>query len=308
MQRSVVMTPTWAERGGADVSLYFCGESGLVKIWKGWMLAMAIGGLTSEASAQLIVAHRGASHDAPENTLAAFRLAWDQGADGIEADFHLSRDGQIVCIHDADTERVAGSRQVIAESSLQSLRQLDVGGWKDARWQGERIPTFAEVLGVIPEGKWFFLELKTGPEIVEPLAKELANFRGDRGKLVIISFNADTIASCKELLPSIAAHWLTGFKYDEASGRWRPDAGTVARTVEISGADGVGLQGRREVVDRDFLKRIEGSGVKEFHVWTIDAPEGARFFQAAGAIGITTNRPGLIRQALEGTGKGTVQN
>lgn len=268
--------------------------------WKCLMLALVMGGIVSEASAQLIVAHRGASHDAPENTLAAFRLAWKQGADGIEADFRLSHDGQIVCIHDADTERVSGSRQVVVESPLQSLRQLDVGTWKGSRWQGEPIPTFAEVLGVIPKEKWFFIELKTGPEIVEPLAKELIDYQGDRRKLVIISFRADTIARCKELLPSVAAHWLTSFKRDEASGRWHPDAETVARTVKSSGADGVGMQGRREVVDRAFLERLRGGGVTEFHIWTIDDPENARFFQAAGAIGITTNRPALIRRALEG--------
>lgn len=262
------------------------------------MLAIAMGGLAGEASGQLIVAHRGASHDAPENTLAAFRLAWEQEADGIEADFHLSRDGQIVCIHDADTERVAGERKMVAETSFESLRQLEVGGWKDARWRGEPIPSFAEVLEVVPEGKWFFIELKTGPEIVTPLAKELADYRGDRGKLVIISFKTDTIARCKELLPDITAHWLTSFKQDETSGHWRPDAETVARTAERSGADGVGMQGRREVVDRTFLGQVRAGGVKEFHVWTIDEPDSARFYRDAGSIGITTNRPALIRRSL----------
>lgn len=270
-----------------------------MNIWKCGVMAIVIGGFASEASGQLIIAHRGASYDAPENTLSAFRLAWEQGADGIEADFHLSRDGQIVCIHDADTERVAGTRQVVADSSLLSLRQLDVGVWKDARWQGEPIPTFAEVLGTVPEGKWFFIELKIGPEIVQPLARELAAYQGDRRKLVIISFNAETIARAKELLPDITAHWLTGFKQREGSGHWHPDAEAVAEAVKSSGADGVGLQGRLETVDAAFLERIRGGGVMEFHVWTIDAPETARFFQTAGAIGITTNRPELIRGALQ---------
>lgn len=270
-----------------------------MNIWKCWIMAIVIGGFASEAPGQLIIAHRGASYDAPENTLSAFRLAWEQGADGIEADFHLSRDGQIVCIHDADTERVAGRRQVVADSALLSLRQLDVGAWKGARWQGEPIPTFAEVLGVIPEDKWFFIELKTGPEIVQPLVKELAAYQGDRRKLVIISFNAKTIARAKELLPNVTAHWLTGFKQREASGLWHPDADAVAEAVRSSGADGVGLQARRETVDMAFLDRIRGGGVTEFHVWTIDAPETARFFQSAGAIGITTNRPALIRGALQ---------
>ena len=75
----------------------------------------------------VIVAHRGASFDAPENTLAAFRLAWQQGADAIEGDFYLSKDNQIVCIHDADTKRTAVVSRQVAESTLAELRELDVG-------------------------------------------------------------------------------------------------------------------------------------------------------------------------------------
>ena len=65
-----------------------------------------------------LIAHRGASHDAPENTLAAFRLAWEQGADGIEGDFRLSRDGEIICLHDATTRRTAGIDLVVADATL----------------------------------------------------------------------------------------------------------------------------------------------------------------------------------------------
>ena len=92
-----------------------------------------------------IIAHRGASADAPENTLAAFRLGWEQDADGIEGDFRLSADGRIVCIHDDDTQRVAGSRLVVSETSYNDLHALDVGRWKGEQWRGERIPSLAEV-------------------------------------------------------------------------------------------------------------------------------------------------------------------
>lgn len=165
-----------------------------------FLLATAVG---DHVAAQLVVAHRGASHDAPENTLPAFELAWQQQADGIEGDFHLTSDGQIVCIHDADTDRVSGVRHVVAETPLQVLRQIDVGSWKGAEWQGTRMPTFAEVLDIVPRDKWFFIELKTGPEIVPPLAKQLAVYDGDHNKLVIISFNAETLAACAEQLPDI---------------------------------------------------------------------------------------------------------
>ena len=78
--------------------------------------------LSIQAGEPLIVAHRGASRDAPENTLPAFELAWAQGADAIEGDFHQTKDGQIVCIHDKDTEKVSGKRLVVRKSLLRDLR------------------------------------------------------------------------------------------------------------------------------------------------------------------------------------------
>lgn len=251
------------------------------------------------ASAQLITAHRGASHDAPENTLAAFRLAWEQGADAIEGDFRLTGDGLIVCVHDADTARVAGVNHVVAETPLAALRALDAGRWKAPAFAGEPLPTFAEVLATVPRGKRFFIELKTGPEIVPALVAELAGWPGDPADLTIIAFDADTVAACKRALPAIRAHWLTGFKQDEATGGWRPTAEEIAATATACGADGVGLQAERRVIDARFVARLAAGGAAEFHVWTVDDPGAARAFRDLGAIGITTNRPAVIRTALE---------
>ena len=256
--------------------------------------------LAGPAAGQLITAHRGASHDAPENTLAAFRLAWEQAADAIEGDFRLSSDGRIVCVHDADTKRVAGVNHVVAATPLAELRTLDAGRWKAEHFADERLPTFAEVLAAVPPGKRFFIELKTGPEIVPVLAEELTAWNGDRGLLTIIAFDADTVAACKRALPDIRAHWLTSFKEDKATGAWRPTAEQIAATVKACGADGVGMQGQRKVIDEGFVGRLEAEGVGEFHVWTVDSPDDARAFRQLGAMGITTNRPAFIRAALEG--------
>ena len=89
--------------------------------------ALLTGGVCAEVK---IVAHRGASLDAPENTLAAFRLAWSQGADAIEGDFRLTKDGRIACLHDDTTQRTAGLDLTVADSTLAELRELDVGSWK----------------------------------------------------------------------------------------------------------------------------------------------------------------------------------
>src|SRR5262245_61979826 len=127
-------------------------------------LAWPQGGARSNVR-PLIIAHRGASHDAPENTLAAFRLAWQQDADGIECDFYLTRDEAIACIHDETTKRTAGVDLTIADATLDQLRGLDVGSWKDKRWAGERIPLIEQVFQTIPKGKRIYIEVKCGPEI-----------------------------------------------------------------------------------------------------------------------------------------------
>ena len=88
----------------------------------------------------LIIGHRGASREAPENTLASFMLAFAQGADGVEADFRLTRDGRIVCLHDDSTGRTSAVDLVVAQATLPQLRTLDVGAWKGEAFAGEPIP------------------------------------------------------------------------------------------------------------------------------------------------------------------------
>jgi glycerophosphoryl diester phosphodiesterase len=252
--------------------------------------------------AQMITGHRGASHDAPENTLAAFELAWEQGADAIEGDFYLTADSQIVCVHDADTLRTTGVKKIVAETTLEDLRSLDAGFWKGDAFKGEKLPTFAEVLATVPQGKRFVVELKTDPSIVPFLVAEIERLKPDRASLQIIAFNADTVLACKTALPDVEAHWLTGFKKPNGNGgnaAWSPTADLIAETVLRIGADGVGLQGERAVVDQGFVDSLRAQGVKEFHVWTIDKPQDAIFFRDLGAVGITTNRPAFIRGALE---------
>lgn len=253
----------------------------------------------SPANAQNIVAHRGASFDAPENTVAAMEVAFEQGADGVEGDFYLTSDGHIVCIHDKDTQRTAGVKHVIVETPLAELRKLDVGSWKDEKYRGERIPTFAEIAETIPDGKKFIIELKVGPEIVAPLKEALAKTDLKDEQILIICFNEKTVAECKKVLPNLKCHWLTGYKQDENTGEWKPTLAEVVATLERSQADGLGTQGEMKHVDAEFIEDLCDEGHCEFHVWTIDKPKVARFYQKLKPWGITTNRPAFIREQLK---------
>ncbi|QDV73912.1 putative glycerophosphoryl diester phosphodiesterase 1 [Planctomycetes bacterium K2D] len=259
-------------------------------------LAMGLSLASGAAQAQLITAHRGASYDAPENTLAAFKLAWEQGADAFEGDFYLTADGKIVCGHDKDAKRVAGSPLVMEKSTADELRALDVGSWKGAQWKGERMPLFKDVLDVVGDGR-IFVEIKSGPKIVAPLLKQLGESGIPEDRITIICFNEAVTAECERLAPQIKTHWLTGFK-KQKDGAWAPSVDEVLAKLKASRADGFGVQANPEHVDAEFLAKLADEGYDEFHVWTVDDADVARYYQKLGAWGITTNRPAWLREQL----------
>ncbi len=255
--------------------------------------------MTLTASAQTIVAHRGASHDAPENTLAAFRLAWEKGADAVEGDFLLTKEGRIVCIHDKTTKRTGGKELKVVGSTLDELRQLEFGSWKADKYKGEPIPTLAEVLAVIPEGKRIFIEIKCGPEIVPTLKQEIAASKLKRDQIVIIAFDDEVIAAVKRVMPDIKACWLTSFKQDKETGAWTPSVESIVGTLKRIQADGLDCRAEAKVVDEAFVERLRAAGM-ELHCWTVNDPKVARRFRELGFDSITTDRPAFLRSALSG--------
>ncbi len=236
-----------------------------------------------------IIAHRGASYVAPENTLGAFRTAWKDGADGIEGDFRLSADGHVVCHHDEGTGRTAGVERRIAECTLEELKRLDVGMAFSSRWVGQRIPTLREVAGLVPPGKRLFIEIKSGPETVESIRAALSNVESiSPTQITVMAFGEDVIAESKSLMPEVKAHWLTG----EVGSHER-----ILSVLQALGADGVGCA-RSPRIDAELVQAVTGEG-KEFNVWTVDDVKEAMRLRECGITCLTTNRPGWMRRELE---------
>ncbi len=244
-----------------------------------------------------IVAHRGAAHDAPENTLASFNLGLRQGADAIEGDFMLTKDGKIVCIHDKTTERLAKRTLTVAESTLAELKQLDVGSWKGTQWAGEQIPSIHEVLTIVPENKKILIEIKCGPEIIPLLKVALTESGLKPAQTVVIAFDAQVVAGVKKQIPSIKAFWLTDFKQDEVTGVWSPTLEEVITTLKEIDADGLDCRAHA-LVDHSFVSELRKADM-EFHVWTVDEPGLAKRFKKLGVDSMTTNRPGWLREQLQ---------
>ena len=246
--------------------------------------------IAGHAEEPLIVAHRGASRDAPGNTIPAFQLAWEQGADAIEADFHLSKDGEIVCFHDADTERVAGTQLVVRQSTLAELKQLDVGATHGVAFNGTRIPTIAEVFATIPEGKKIFIEVKCGAEIIPTLLNEIDQSGLTQEQIVVISFNKQVIQQLKIKAPQYKASWLCSFKKQE-TGEITPSLATVLKTLKQIQADGLSSN---TAVPASVIETVSQQGY-EWHVWTINDLKTARRMQALGVLSITTDVPGTMK-------------
>lgn len=244
-------------------------------------------------SKPLIVAHRGASYDAPENTLPAFELAWKQGADAIEADFLLTKDGQVVCIHDRSTKRFSDQNLVVANSTLKQLKALDVGSWKNEKYVGTRIPTISEVFATVPEGKKIFVEVKCGVEIIPSLVKEIEESNLGCEQIILICFKAEVVKSFKEILPYHKAFWLSGFKKDK-KGAWNPSIESVLATIKTSKADGLDSQ---HSIPNEFSKAVLDAGY-EWHAWTINDVPTAKRLAKRGIYSITTDRPKLIASGL----------
>lgn len=243
-----------------------------------------------------IIAHRGESFDAPENTLAAFQLAWERKVGAIELDVHLTKDGRLIICHDPDTERVSGKKEVIATTNLEDLRKLDAGAWKDARWKGEKMPTLEEALSTIPDQGRCFIEIKVGPEAVPAVANAIKNSGKRPDQLVIISFKAPTVAEAKRRLPQIKSYFLSGFKKNKQTGVWSPTVDELIQQAKAVHADGLDLS-HEGPIDEAAIKRIKDSGL-QFFVWTVDEIAVARKFAAWGAEGITTNRAAWMASEL----------
>ena len=248
------------------------------------------------AHVPLIIGHRGASRDAPENTLASFRLAWEQGADGIECDFRLTRDNRIVCIHDPTTGRAAGIDLGVAESDLDELRRLDVGVWKGERWAGEPIPTLEEVLAQLPRAKRLLIELKSGPEIVPVLREVLAGSGVDPAATTLLAFSEEVVAASRRAMPGCKTLWLCDYRRRGVLGGWHPDLGEVLAALGRTGAHGLASRAH-PCLDALFAAALRERG-RELHVWTVDSVPEARRFRDLGVDSIMTNRPAWLREML----------
>ena len=238
-----------------------------------------------------VIGHRGASSEAPENTLAANRLAFQQNADGVEVDVRLTKDHKLVCMHDKNTLRTAGQELVIKENTLKKLKSLDVGLWKGMKWKGETIPTLEEALEEIPRDKKIFIEIKTGTESIDPLIEDIQKSKIDSTCITVTSFYQEVVKEVKRSMESLNVNLLIAFSSPEEVSNEE----VLQKLMEFK-LDGVGAENHSRLSHAFVAPIIEAN--KKVHVWTVDDIEQAKIYKELGLSSITTNIPQLIRSAL----------
>lgn len=230
----------------------------------------------------LVTAHRGASLQAPENSLAAFRAALAAGTDYVELDVQRLRDGTLVVVHDGDLMRMAGDPRKVRDLTLADLQQIDIGSRRGAQFAGERVPTLEQVIALVRGRAKLNIELKynvpdsqLAPAVVAMLQRE-----GFIDQVVVTSLDQASLRQVESIAPEIA----TGLIVTAAVG-----------DVVDADADFVSLNSARATAD--LVRRARAAG-KAVHVWTVNKPEVMLRMIERGVDNVITDDPALLAKIM----------
>ncbi len=244
-----------------------------------------------------LVAHRGASHDAPENTVVSQELAWKHGADAAEFDVRRTKDGQLAIMHDVTTKRTAGRDAKFADLTLAELRSLDAGAWKDPKFAGEKVPTLDEMLQHIAPGKRAVIHIYTGLESTADLAAAIQRNRITAKQAAIISFDYEPLSAIKKALPAFECLWLVNAPSSDPKKKDQNlSLDELIRRCHAAKLNGLSFN-MNFPLEPEGAKKIHAAGLV-FHVWTVDLPQIAHRWIDLGVDSITTNRAGWLREQL----------
>ena len=249
----------------------------------GWMAARTPG-------SPLNIAHRGASHAAPPNTLAAFQLAAEMGADGIELDVHLSADGVPVIIHDFSVDGTTDGTGQVSSLTLAQLKELDAGSSFRPAFAGERIPTLEEVLRAAGDGLLLSIELKGSTFRESGLVRavlKMVSETGVRERCLFSSFNPFLLRRAKRSAPEIPVGLL-----------YAPDLPLPLRRAWM--APFLSHEARHPqhtMVDAQYVAWARRRGYR-VNTWTVDDRAEMGRLIGLGVDGIITNKPDVLREEL----------
>ena len=249
-----------------------------------------------DATEYLLIVHRGAAAIAPENTIASFEKALALGVDRIETDVHMTRDGQIILMHDRTLNRTTSGKGEVRAHTLTEIKQLDAGSWFAEEYARERVPTLDEAIKLCKGKCLLMIEVKESssytPGIEEAVA-EVIRANAAQNDCVVISLQHQVIFNFHQIAPDIRLHRSYVGKIPLLP--LYLDAGITFRGFRCySYVEEFNLN--KEYINVYTMKRILRMG-KKVNVWTDDDPEHAALLIHQGVSGIITNDPGKYRQS-----------
>lgn len=247
----------------------------------------------------LIIAHRGASALAPENTRAAFRKAIADGADGLEFDVRLAKDGAVVVFHDATLRRLSNRKNLVSSLTAEELREIDVGSWfnrrkgplSDEDFSDERIPTLADLLDFLKDFKGLiYIELKCREAETEKLSKAVCRaISGSplRPQMIVKSFQLEVIPHIRRLCPDVKTAALFAPKIMTLLRKEK----RLINIADELGADMVSVH--FSLATRKLLKKAEKKELP-VTIWTADNPRWVKRACDLGLFAVITNNPAAL--------------
>jgi glycerophosphoryl diester phosphodiesterase len=246
-------------------------------------IALLVAATTRRNQPVLVIAHRGSSATAPENTLAAFRLAIEQDADFIEFDVQESADGEVVVMHDSDLMRVGSSPLKVWEADASALRSVDIGSRTAPTFSAERVPTLAETLAASKGGTRVIVELKSygHAQRLEERVVAIVEAAGMANDSIFMSLDHEMVRKLKQLRPS----WRAGVLVAKAIG-----------DLTSLKADFLAVEAR--LATRAFVRRAHRAG-QDVYVWTLNDPAWMLAAMSNGVDGLITDKPDVARRVVE---------
>lgn len=236
-----------------------------------------------------VLAHRGASANAPENTLAAFREGLAQGAQGVELDVHLTADGKLCVIHDHELGRTTTGSGLVHEKTMEQLKREDAGGWFGPAFAGERVPELDEVLAVFPEGHLINIEIKSGPVRYPGIGRRVAEAIGawkEKHRLLISSFDHQVLEEVYQTEPALPL----GLLFEARLYRLESYIQSLPYPVHA-------VHVWHQLVDRELVEEAHKLGLLVLP-YTVDHEHDVARLAEAGVDGLISNGPGRVLSLL----------
>lgn len=237
----------------------------------------------------LILAHRGSKGEAPENTLAAFKLAVTQESDGVELDVRLTKDNELIVIHDATIDRTSDGTGKVREMTLEEVQQFDAGSWFDEKFAGEKIPLLSEVLDVLPSHYLINIEVKDDYDgaIDEPLLAFIQD-QGDYDRFVVSSFDHKSVKRLKLAEPKLKIGLLYSNNIIDPVGY-----------SKLAGVDVFSIHPLARLITAEEVLQAEAAG-KPIYTYTINEEAAMKDAIEKRIDGIITDYPARLKQVVRG--------